>query len=216
VGITGRGASRKVLTADAFFRRLEARKPALLVAASGDLGTTAASCEGGSSTTGASVIGAVTANFFGSSLSLEKKQKKRSKVLCPIRQKEEHMKKSAKNSRVQGIKKLFFFLLNRGLPGHILERKELRHTFPLLIKTKVFGKCRRRRRSRTGPFQRIFVFISVLAVLSLGGFRGSGNRHILNGSSLWKRTARNKRLVILEGKQADSYEKNIDKIKEDE
>jgi hypothetical protein len=55
-----------------------------------------------------------------------------------------------------------------------------------------------------------------LAVLSLGGFGGSGNRHILNGSSLWKRRARNRRLVILEGKQADSYKKNNDKIKEDE
>jgi hypothetical protein len=79
-----------------------------LVAASGDLGTTAASCKGGSSTTGASVTGAVAANFFGSSLSLEKKQK--SKALCPSRQKEEYMKKSAKNSRVQGVEKLFFFL----------------------------------------------------------------------------------------------------------
>jgi hypothetical protein len=94
-------------------------------------------------------------------------------------------------------------------------RSELLDTFPLPVKAKIFRKRRRRRRSRTGPFQRIFAFISVLAVLSLGGFRGSGNRHILNGSSLWKRRARNKRLVILEGKQADSYEKNSDKIKED-
>jgi hypothetical protein len=46
-----------------------------LVAASGDLGTTAASCEGGSSTTGASVTEAVAAYFFGSSISLKKKQK---------------------------------------------------------------------------------------------------------------------------------------------
>jgi hypothetical protein len=46
-----------------------------LVAASSNLGTTTASCEGGSSTTGASVTGAVSANFLGSSLSLEKKQK---------------------------------------------------------------------------------------------------------------------------------------------
>jgi hypothetical protein len=55
-----------------------------------------------------------------------------------------------------------------------------------------------------------------LAVLSLESFGGSGNRHILNGSSLWKRRARNKELVILEGKQVDSYKKNNDKIKEDE
>jgi hypothetical protein len=88
--------------------------------------------------------------------------------------------------------------------------------FPLLIETKVFKKCRRRRRSRTGPFQRIFGFISILVVLNLGGFGGSRSRHILNGSSLWKRRARNKGLVILEEKQADSYKKNKDKIKEDE
>jgi hypothetical protein len=40
--------------------------------------------------------------------------------------------------------------------------------------------------------------------------------HILNGSSLWKRRARNKELVILEGKQVDSYKKNNDKIEKDE
>jgi hypothetical protein len=108
VGITGRGASREVLAADAFFRRLEGRKPAFLVAASGDLGTTAASCEGGSSTTGASVTGAVAANFFGSSLSLKKKQKVKQSV--QVDRKKEYMKKSAKNSRVQGVEKLFFIL----------------------------------------------------------------------------------------------------------
>jgi hypothetical protein len=75
VGITGRGALREVLAADAFFRRLEARKLAFLAAASGDLGTTAASYEGGSSTTGASITGAAATNFFESSLSLKKKQK---------------------------------------------------------------------------------------------------------------------------------------------
>jgi hypothetical protein len=66
------------------------------------------------------------------------------------------------------------------------------------------------------PSSKIFGFVSFLAVLSLGGFGGSGNRHILNGSSLWKRRARNKGLVILEGKQAVSYKKNNDKIKEGE
>jgi hypothetical protein len=86
--------------------------------------------------------------------------------------------------------------------------------FPLLIETKVFEKHRRRRRSRTGTFQQNFGFVSFLAVLSLGGSGGSGNGHILNGSSLWKRRARNKGLVILEGKQAASYKKNNNKIKE--
>jgi hypothetical protein len=52
-----------------------------------------------------------------------------------------------------------------------------------------------------------------LAVLSLGGFGGSENRHILKGSSLWKRRARNKGLVILKGKQPKSYKTNNDKIK---
>jgi hypothetical protein len=66
--------------------------------------------------------------------------------------------------------------------------------------TKIFGKCRRRQRSRAGSFQRIFGFIFVLAVLSLGGFRRSRDRNILNRSSLWKRRARNKGLVILEEK----------------
>jgi hypothetical protein len=98
VGITGLGASREVLAANAFFRRLEAREPAFLTAASSDLGTTAASCEVGSSTTRASVTGAVEGNFFGSSLLLEKEAK--GKALYPSRPKEEHMQKSAKNSRV--------------------------------------------------------------------------------------------------------------------
>jgi hypothetical protein len=87
---------------------------------------------------------------------------------------------------------------------------------PLLIKTKVFGKCRRRRRSRAGPFQRIFGFVSFLAVLNLRGFGGSGNGHILKGSSLRKRRARNKKLVILKGKQAEDYKTNNDKVKEGE
>jgi hypothetical protein len=79
-------------------------------------------------------------------------------------------------------------------------RKELFDTFPLLIETKIFRKCRRRRRSRASSFQRIFGFVSILTVLSLGGFGCSRNRYILNGPSLWKRRARNKRLVILKGK----------------
>jgi hypothetical protein len=52
-----------------------------------------------------------------------------------------------------------------------------------------------------------------LAILSLGGFGSSGNRHILNGPSLWERRARNKGLVILIGKQAGSYKINNDKIR---
>jgi hypothetical protein len=75
VGIAGRGASREVLAADAFFKHLEARETVFLEAAPVDFGTTAASCEGASSITGVSVAGAVAANFFGSSSSLKRKQK---------------------------------------------------------------------------------------------------------------------------------------------
>jgi hypothetical protein len=108
MGITGQGASREVLAADAFFRRLEARKPAFLVAASSDLGTTAASWEGGSSIIGASTTGALATYFFESSLSL--KRGKKSKALCASRQKEDYVNKLAKNLRVQGVEKLFFIL----------------------------------------------------------------------------------------------------------
>jgi hypothetical protein len=80
-----------------------------LVAASGDLGTTAASWEGGSSIIGASTTGALATYFFGSSLSL-KKEKKKSKALCASRQKEDYVNKLAKNLRVQGIEKHFFIL----------------------------------------------------------------------------------------------------------
>jgi hypothetical protein len=52
-----------------------------------------------------------------------------------------------------------------------------------------------------------------LAVLSLGGFRGCGNRHILNGPSLWERRARNRGLVILKGKQVESYKTNNNKTR---
>jgi hypothetical protein len=92
------------------------------------------------------------------------------------------------------------------------QRSELLDTFPLLVNAKIFRK-RRTRRRRASPFQRIFTFVSILAILSLGGFEGSGNRHILNGPSLWERRARNKGLVILKGKQAESYKTNNDKIR---
>jgi hypothetical protein len=38
----------------------------------------------------------------------------------------------------------------------------------------------------------------------------------LNGHSLWERRARDKGLMILKGKQAESYKTNNDKIKEGE
>jgi hypothetical protein len=96
------------------------------------------------------------------------------------------------------------------------QRSKLLDTFPLLVNTKIFRPRRRRRHRRAGPFQRIFAFVSILAVLSLGGFGGSRNRIILNGPSLWERRVRNKGLVILKGKQDESYKTNNDKIKEGE
>jgi hypothetical protein len=163
---------------------------------------------------------AVAANLFGSSSSLKRKQKVEYSFQVD-KEKKKYMKTAAKYSRVQEVEKLYSFLQHEGLPDHILvrrstRRKELHHMLPLLIKTKVFGKCRRRRRSRAGLFQRIFGFISFLAVLSLRGFGGSRNGHILKGSSLWKRRARNKKLVILKGKQVEGYKTNNDKVKEGE
>jgi hypothetical protein len=52
-----------------------------------------------------------------------------------------------------------------------------------------------------------------LAALSLGGIRGSRNMHILNGPSLRERTSRNRGLVILKGKQVESYKTNNDKTR---
>jgi hypothetical protein len=43
----------------------------------------------------------------------------------------------------------------------------------------------------------MFAFVSISAVLSLGGFGGLRNRNMWNGPSLWERRARNKKSVIL-------------------
>jgi hypothetical protein len=103
-------------------------------------------------------------------------------------------------------------LYNKGLPGHSFvsrgtQRSELLDAFPLLVNAKIFRKCRRRQRHRAGPFQRIFAFVSVLTILSFGGFICSVDRNIMNRSSLWKGRARNKELMILEGKQVESHKK---------
>jgi hypothetical protein len=93
------------------------------------------------------------------------------------------------------------------------QRSELFDTFPLPVNAKILRKRRRRRHRRAGPFQRILALVSNLAALSLGGFGGSRNRHILNGPSLWERRARNRGLVILKGKQVKSYKTNKDKTR---
>jgi hypothetical protein len=84
---------------------------------------------------------------------------------------------------------------------------------PLLVNAMIFRKRRGRRRRRAGIFWRIFAFISILAILNLGGFGGSRNMNILNIPSLWERRARNKKLMIPKGKQAESYKTNNDKGK---
>jgi hypothetical protein len=48
-----------------------------------------------------------------------------------------------------------------------------------------------------------------LAVLNLGGFGGSENRNILNIPPLWERRARNKELMVLEGKQVASHKEKV-------
>jgi hypothetical protein len=52
-----------------------------------------------------------------------------------------------------------------------------------------------------------------LAVLSLRGFGGCGNKHIWNGPSLWERMAKNKKSMILKRKQPKNYKANKDKRK---
>jgi hypothetical protein len=116
------------------------------------------------------------------------------------------------------VKNFLLVLQTKGLPVHSFvsggtRRSKLLDTFPLPVNAKIFRKGRRRRCHRAGPLQRIFAFISILAVLSFGGFGSSGNRHILNGPSLWERRARNKGLLILKGKQAKSYKTNNDKTR---
>jgi hypothetical protein len=81
----------------------------------GDLTTGSASCEGGSSTVGVSVAGAV-ANLFGSSSSLKRKQKVES--FTQVDRKKEYMKIAAEHSRVQEVEKLYFSLWRRDLPDH--------------------------------------------------------------------------------------------------
>jgi hypothetical protein len=62
---------------------------------------------------------------------------------------------------------------------------------PLLLKARFFRICRGRRRSGNAFFSRNFGIISVLAFMSLGGFRSSRSRIRLNWPLLWKRRTRN-------------------------
>jgi hypothetical protein len=74
--LTDRWASRETLTSVTFFGRLEPRVEATFLAgAFGDFTTGATSWKEGSSAAVASAEGAVVASFFGSSLSLQRKEK---------------------------------------------------------------------------------------------------------------------------------------------
>jgi hypothetical protein len=60
---------------------------------------------------------------------------------------------------------------------------------PLLVRTSVFRKRRRRRCRRAGIFFRLFGFIFVLIFFSLGGFRYSRGQISRKRPFLWKRRA---------------------------
>jgi hypothetical protein len=60
---------------------------------------------------------------------------------------------------------------------------------PLLVRSRVFRKSRRRRCRRAGIFFRFFGFISVLIFFSLGGFRNSRSQISQKRPFLWERRA---------------------------
>jgi hypothetical protein len=112
-------------------------------------------------------------------------------------------KQTGEHSRVHVVEELSAILWLEGFPSHSLRgggtgRSNFFDTFPLPVHDNVFRKSRRRRRCRTRPFQRILAFVSIMDVLSLGGFRGHRNRNILNVPSFWDRRARNKKTMILQ------------------
>jgi hypothetical protein len=112
-------------------------------------------------------------------------------------------KQIGEHSRVHVVEEFSTILWLEGFPSHSLRgggtgRSNFFDTFPLPVHDNVFRKSRRRRRRRTGPFQQILAFVSILAVLSLGGFRCRRNRNMLNVPSFWDRRARNKKSMILQ------------------
>jgi hypothetical protein len=84
---------------------------------------------------------------------------------------------------------------------------------PLLIRAWLFRNSRGRRRSGAAFFSVNFGIISVLAIVSLGGFRSSRGRIRLNWPLLWKRRTRNQKLVALQKNQAQSISKQTAKYK---
>jgi hypothetical protein len=146
-----------------------------------------------------SVVGASAENLFGSSSSLRKREI--DKVSYQGRQQNDIQ--TGKHSRVHVVEEFSTILWFEGFPSHSLMgggtgRSDFFDTFPLPIHDNVFRKSRRGRRCRTGSFQRILAFVSILAVLSLRGFGGRRNRNMLNVPSFWDRRARNKKSMILQ------------------
>jgi hypothetical protein len=84
---------------------------------------------------------------------------------------------------------------------------------PLLIQAWLFRNGRGRRRSGAAFFSGNFGIISVLAVVSLGGFKSSRGRICLNWPFLWKRRTRNQKLVALQKNQSQSISKQTSKYK---
>jgi hypothetical protein len=144
------------------------------------------------------VVGASTAKLFGSSSSLRKRET--NKVSYQGRQQKD--KQTGEYSRVHVVEEFSTILWlerfpSRSLRGGGTGRSNFFNTFPLPVHDNIFRKSRRRRHHRTGPFQRILAFVSIMAVLSLGGFGGRRNRNMLNVPYFWDRRARNKKSMIL-------------------
>jgi hypothetical protein len=84
---------------------------------------------------------------------------------------------------------------------------------PFLIQAWLFRNSKGRRRSGAALFSRNFGIISVLAIVSLGGFRSSRSRISLNRPFLWKRRTRNQKLVALQKNQSENISKQTAKYK---
>jgi hypothetical protein len=164
----------------------------------------------------------VAASLLGFSLSLEREQKAKNFALVKRKKRIKDRYLNQQNLRVQKVENFILRRIgSRGLPDRIFgsrgtRRKKLLDVLPLLVKARFFRMCRRRRRSPTSSFQRIFGIISVLAFLSLGGFGRSRNRINLNRSSLWERRTGNRGLVALHKSKSQNFQESGSKIREGE
>jgi hypothetical protein len=92
-------------------------------------------------------------------------------------------------------------------------RKQLVETLPFLVQAWLFRNSRGRRRSGAALFSRNFGINSVLAIISLRGFKSSRSRISLNKPFLRKRRMRNKKLMTLQKNQSQSISKQTAKYK---